>query len=176
MGKKNSVGHVEWRTRDTERLKGFYGAIFKWKFKDVMPGTYTQVSTGNKEITGGILQLQAGEQIPTGTSNYISVDDLASTESKILEQGGKVLMSKNEVPGEGWFSVFTDPDGNVMAVWQAMSKKERKAQKKALKAAQKATRQSAKPPKSDDGKAAKKAAKKAKKKAKKADRTEDAVA
>jgi uncharacterized protein len=170
MGKKNVVGHVEWRTRDTERLKSFYGKIFKWKFKDAMPGIYTQVSTGNREITGGILQLQAGEQIPTGTSNYISVDDLADAESKILEQGGKVLMSKNEVPGEGWFSVFTDPDGNVMAVWQAMSKKERKAQKKALKAAQKATKQV-----SSGDKTAKKAAKKAKKKAKKADRDTQAA-
>jgi hypothetical protein len=61
-------------------------------------------------------------------------------------------MSNHEVAEWGRFTFFTDPDGNRMALWRPVKKKEVKKAKKAAK---------------KQKKKAKKAAKKEKKKAKK---------
>ena len=136
MAKKNPVNMLEWRTKDSARLKSFYGGAFRWKFDEVDPGHYTMVNTGNDELAGGIFQL-ADEPMPTGVMPYISVDDLGESEQQIQALGGGVMISKHEVPGWGWFSIFTDPDGNVMGIWQDLPKKQRKAAKKEKKAQKK---------------------------------------
>jgi len=35
--------------------------------------------------------------------------------------GGKVLHPKAEIPGTGWFGVFKDPTGNVLALYTSMN-------------------------------------------------------
>jgi predicted enzyme related to lactoylglutathione lyase len=137
---KNKIGHFEWRTRDASRLKEFYSSLFKWKFKEVMPG-YIMVDTGNEDIAAGIWQLAGDSPVTPGTSNYITVADLAATEEKIKTLGGKLLVSQQEIPGIGRFTLFTDCDGNVMAAWQEATKKERKAADKAADAAKKAKKE-----------------------------------
>jgi predicted enzyme related to lactoylglutathione lyase len=139
MGKKNPINHVEWRTREEARLRHFYSNLFKWKFKDE-DGGYTLVDFGNKDSAGGIFRIpKDAPTTPTGITPYITVEDLAAVEAKIQELGGKVVMSKQEVAEHGWFTTFTDPDGNAMAIWQEMPKKEKKRQaKKARKSAKKA--------------------------------------
>ncbi len=172
MAKKHPVNHVEWRTRDTARLQRFYGDLFSWKFAAAGP-SYTMVSTGNKELTGGIMQIEKDQhQVTPGLSNYVLVDDLTAYEARVHELGGKVLMSKQEVQGMGWFSIFHDVDGNVMALWQnidkkALKKEEKRAKKaaKAAKAEKKKAKEAAKAAKKEE-RAAKKAAKKEKKAAK----------
>ena len=37
--------------------------------------------------------------------------------------GGKQIKEKTEVPGAGWFSLVSDPDGNVIGLWKSASKK-----------------------------------------------------
>lgn len=137
MAKKQPIVHVEYRTRDAGKLKHFYGSVFEWKFDDVMPG-YTMFDAGNKELGGGIMHLGPDQQMPAGVSNYIGVKSLEETEGKITAHGGKILMSKQEVPGMGSFSVFTDVDGNFVGIWQAVDKKEAKKAAKAAKAEKKA--------------------------------------
>jgi predicted enzyme related to lactoylglutathione lyase len=151
MGHKNIINHIEFRSKDRNRLKHFYGELFAWKFQDFGDG-YTVIDTGAKESGGGIMQ--AGEHEPTGVVNYISVDDLHAYEEKVKALGGHIKMSNIEVPGMGHFSVFADVDGNALALWQAAAptKDSKKAAKKAKKAEKKAK------------KAEKKAGKKAKKK------------
>jgi predicted enzyme related to lactoylglutathione lyase len=158
MAKKQPISHVEWVTRNGERLQKFYGTVFNWKFSDSgMPG-YTMVNFGNKETGGGIFQI--GDQpMPTGVTNYYSVDELGPHEEAIRANGGQVHRSNQEIPGIGWFSVAGDPDGNMFALWKQApkpSKKEKKAAKKAAKKVQKAAKK--------EQKAAKKAAKKGTKK------------
>jgi predicted enzyme related to lactoylglutathione lyase len=138
MSSKNRIVHVEWRTQDTERLKGFYGSLFDWKFKPAAPN-YAIVETGSAELKGGIFQMDVGSPLPVGVSNYIEVDELAPYEEKVKSLGGQILLSNQEVPGWGWFSIFTDVDHNVMALWRASpdEKAAKKAAKKARKAAKK---------------------------------------
>jgi hypothetical protein len=158
MGKKNPVSHLEWRSRDASRLKAFYAAAFGWKFDEPMPG-YAMADTSNKEVGGGFMQLSADDQVPPGFSPYITVDDLADAEAKVTAAGGRVMKSKGEVPGMGWFSVCLDPDNNGIGLWQDLPKRERKAAKKAVKKAAKKAKKEAKASKKASKKAAKKAAK-----------------
>ncbi len=143
MAKKNPVSHLEWRTRDAARLKAFYGAAFGWKFKEPMPG-YSMAETGNEEVGGGFMQLAPDDQVPPGFSGYVTVEDLTDSEAKVTAAGGRVMRSKGEVPGMGWFSVCLDPDNNAVGLWQDLPKKEKKKAKKAVKKAAKQAKKAAK--------------------------------
>ncbi len=37
---------------------------------------------------------------------------------RIQEAGGKIHVEQQEVPGMGWFSLFTDPEGRMMGLWK----------------------------------------------------------
>ena len=121
---KNVIQHVEWATRDPKRLQSFYGRIFDWKFKEAMPG-YTMI-----DGVGGIFALPSDQQMPTGVTNYVNVDDLGAKEDLIRKGGGQIYKSKQEVPGMGWFTIFADPDGNTVAMWQATKRRARASSSK----------------------------------------------
>ena len=53
-----------------------------------------------------------------GVTPYVNVADLAEKERLITAAGGRIHKSKQEVPGMGWFTIFSDPDGNMLALWQ----------------------------------------------------------
>lgn len=122
---KNVIQHFEWTTRDADRLKTFFGSVFDWKFSQPMPD-YTLI-----EGIGGIFPAP-DETMPIGVTPYVNVADLGETEAKITAAGGTIFKSGQEVPGMGWFSIFGDPDGNTMAIWQA-APRPKPAPKKASK-------------------------------------------
>ena len=49
---------------------------------------------------------------------YIDVDDLDTYSEKIRQAGGKIVVEKMDVPGVGQLSLFEDPDGRVLGMWQ----------------------------------------------------------
>lgn len=155
MGKKRPVQMIEWRTKDSARLKSFYGGVFHWKFDEVDPGHYTMVDTGNDELAGGIFQLE-NNPIPASVVPYISVDDLDESEKQIAALGGRVVESKHEVPGWGAFSIFLDPDGSALAIWQNLPKEARKAAKREKKEAKRAAKKERKDKKGQKDKNGKK--------------------
>jgi predicted enzyme related to lactoylglutathione lyase len=109
---KNVIQHIEWTTRDAERLRSFFGRIFDWKFREAMPG-YTMI-----DKVGGIFAAPDPD-MPLGVTPYVNVADLDEKEKRITQAGGQIHKSKQEVPGMGWFTIFSDPDGNMLAMWQA---------------------------------------------------------
>jgi predicted enzyme related to lactoylglutathione lyase len=143
---KNLIQHIEWTSRHPARLRTFFTSVFDWTFREMMPG-YTLI-----EGLGGIFDAP-DPQMPTVITPYVNVSDLAQTEKKVLAAGGQIHKSKQEVPGRGWFTLFSDPDGNLIGLWQAMSAP-KPARKVVKKAAKKAVKKATKP-------AAKKANKKA---------------
>ena len=143
---KNLIQHIEWTTRGASGLTAFYGKIFDWKFNEAMPG-YTLI-----DGVGGIFAAP-DPQMPIVITPYVNVANLTETEKKITAAGGQIFKSKQEVPGRGWFTLFGDPDGNVIGLWQALMPATRTAaaarkkvakKKVAKKAALKTARKSAK--------------------------------
>jgi len=78
-----------------------------------MPG-YTMI-----EGVGGIFAAP-DTQMPIVITPYVNVRDLGETEAKVSAAGGRIHKSRQEVPGMGWFTLFSDPDGNIIGLWQAM--------------------------------------------------------
>ena len=145
MSKRNRIVHVEWRTRDIERLKNFYKTAFRWKFEEPMTG-YALADMGSKEARGGFMQIASGSPLQPGVVSFLGAEDLGAAEAAIREAGGQIVASAQPVEGWGRFSVFTDPDGNQLALWQSeeavkqVAKDARRAAKKAEAKRQKAAK------------------------------------
>jgi hypothetical protein len=115
----NPFVHIEIGTRNLEKARGFYNKAFDWKI-DVTPmgegQSYGMVNTGTPP-GGGLFQ--PAPEVPVGVTVYVQVDNIEKVLSKIEGAGGKTVMPRREVPGEGWFALFSDVDGNVLGLWES---------------------------------------------------------
>ena len=53
---------------------------------------------------------------PVITVDVESIDDALG---KIEAAGGKTAIPKSEIPGMGFTAYFTDPEGNLMGLWES---------------------------------------------------------
>jgi predicted enzyme related to lactoylglutathione lyase len=83
---------------------------------------YRMVDTGAKGemkgINGGIFKPKRKGPWPAMLTMYVLVDNLAAYRKKIVKAGGEIHVEEQEVPGMGWFSLFTDPEGRMMGLWK----------------------------------------------------------
>ncbi|MEW6688258.1 MAG: VOC family protein [Pseudomonadota bacterium] len=118
MGKP--VVHFELMSKDPAKVAGFYEKIFGWKVTHRPELNYRIVDTGGEGgINGGIVKPEREGPWPGNMLFYIAVDDLAAYRGKIAAAGGKIHVEEQEVPGMGWLSLFTDPEGRMMGLWKA---------------------------------------------------------
>jgi uncharacterized protein len=119
------VVHFEIPADDVERAQAFYRDAFGWTINAMPEMQYTIVSTTETDeagrpkepgaINGGLLQRQAPITTPVIT---IGVDDIDTALRRVEELGGKTAREKFDVGGMGFAAYFTDPDGNVVGLWQ----------------------------------------------------------
>ena|SRR2546422_544038 len=114
--KPGSIVHVEFHVKEPKKVEKFYGSLFGWKFTPV-PGMDYSLFEAPSGPGGGIGGLQPGNWA-SGVTTYISVNSVAEYEEKVKKAGGKIIVPRAEVPGQGWFAVFEDPSGTRMALWQ----------------------------------------------------------
>ena len=133
----NPFVHIELTTSDVGRAKSFYKSLFDWKLKDVDMGggqTYTMIDVGNG-TGGGMFEMPGA---PIAWVPYAAVGDVAKSTEKARSLGAQILKEKSEVPGMGWFSIFRDPTGALIALWEpkpkAMPRKAKAKPRKAAKA------------------------------------------
>ena len=113
------VVHWELMSKDPAKVSSFYEKIFGWKIQHVPDLNYRLVDTNAQGgINGGIVKPDRPEPWPGNICLYIDVDDLAGYRERIVAGGGKIHVEEQEVPGQGVFSLFTDPDGRMMALWK----------------------------------------------------------
>ncbi|WP_028551197.1 VOC family protein [Paenibacillus sp. UNC451MF] len=120
--------HFEIHVDDMERAKKFYGEVFGWTFEDWsnyagMP--YWGAVTGDANepgINGALVQRQGASAVPgqalNGFACTMGVGDYDSTESKILNHGGKVALPKYALPGMAWQGYYMDTEGNIFGIHQ----------------------------------------------------------
>ena len=119
----NPFVHVELNTTDVAKAKAFYGKLFDWKMEDVPMGdggVYTTISVG--EGTGGGLMKHPMPDAASTWLAYVLVDDVRAATAKARSLGADVKKDVTEVMGMGWFSIFADPTGATLALWQPMKK------------------------------------------------------
>lgn len=120
--------HFEIHVDDMERAKKFYGEVFGWSFEDWsdyagMP--YFGAVTGKESemgINGALMQRQGASPEPgTALNGYactMGVADYNSTETKILNNGGKLALPKYALPGMAWQGYYIDTEGNTFGIHQ----------------------------------------------------------
>jgi predicted enzyme related to lactoylglutathione lyase len=107
--------HYELVVKDADRAQAFWGGVFGWKFGDSgTPGMdYRMAQIDDK--SGAAISASDG---PKSNPNvYLNVDDIDASVAKVRELGGKAE-NKAPVPGHGWFSACTDPEGIAFHLWQ----------------------------------------------------------
>ncbi len=126
----DQVVHFEIPFDDLARAKEFYGSVFGWGLQtmgDMMDYTLaittpvdekTQRPTEPGAINGGLMQRNDRTPAPIITVNVGSIDD---TLKQIEAGGGDTVQPRTEIPGMGAFAYFTDPEGNVLGLWETAS-------------------------------------------------------
>ena len=115
------VVHFEMMSKDPGGVSEFYANVFGWKVQFHPEVNYRVFDTGNKMgIGGGILKPDREGPWPGNQIFYVAVEDLAKMNRRIEKAGGKVHVEEQEVPGMGWLSLFTDPEGRMNGLWKPM--------------------------------------------------------
>ena len=116
---KGKITHVEIPADDPARAQRFYGELFGWQFR-AMPGYddyfLFSLGDGDESVSGAIGKRNVSA--PDKVRNYITVDSVDDAVSRLPDLGGTLLEPKAEVPGQGWYAVCTDSEGNEFALWQ----------------------------------------------------------
>jgi len=115
----NPFVHVELNTSDLAKAKSFYGALFDWKLDDVpmgAGGSYTMIGVGEGTPGGMLTHPMPGA--PSFWLAYTQVADIAAATAKARSLGATIIREPTEVPGAGWLSIFTDPTGATLGLWQ----------------------------------------------------------
>ncbi|MCL5997293.1 MAG: VOC family protein [Chloroflexi bacterium] len=116
------IVHVEIPSRDYKESDVFYAQVFGWKITVDQNFNYHQfaaepgpgggfVSTTERDPSGNVLG-EVGKPLI-----YLGSDDIDADLAKIVQHGGSVVAPKSEIPGIGWFAIFTDPTGNRLALY-----------------------------------------------------------
>ena len=114
----NPFVHVELQTRDLPKAKEFYARLFDWKLQDLpmQGGSYTMIEVGDG--TGGGMIASPDPDAPPSWVAYVGVDDVRAMTEKARQLGATICLDVTEVGEFGWMSVFTDPTGATLALWQ----------------------------------------------------------
>ena len=118
MSKRNVV-HVEIPSKDVKAAGKFYQALFDWKIQEMLEMNYTTWEDGSGSGGGfpGVSDVNPAGQVLV----YIDSDDIEADLKKVEKLGGKILHKKTEIPQMGWFGIFQDPSGNVLALYTGMN-------------------------------------------------------
>lgn len=130
----HTIVHFEIPADQPERAAKFYRELFGWEISkwegsaDQRDGfEYWIVRTvptdehgmpSRPGVNGGLMRRMYPEQAPV---NYILVESVDDYVRRAEGLGAKVMMGKTPVPGMGWFAQLTDPEGNVLAIWETDS-------------------------------------------------------
>ena len=118
MSKRNIV-HVVIPAVNVEGAGKFYESLFGWKLQHMPEMNYTMWEAGDG--TGGGFP-EASAEYPAGqVLVYIDSDDIDADLKMVEKLGGQIVKSKTEIPGMGWFGIFKDPTGNVLALYTSQN-------------------------------------------------------
>ena len=120
----NEPGALCWTeltTSDTKAAETFYTQLFGWgvKHSTESPMDYTEFSVGWTPGIG-MMAKPAGmpAHIPSYWMPYFQVANCDASTAKAKELGAKVMVGPQDIPKTGRFTVVSDPQGAVFAVFE----------------------------------------------------------
>lgn len=119
------VVHFEIPFDNGDQAREFYQKAFGWSLMAMPEMSYTVASTGPTSeqgmpsepgfINGGMMPRSEPFKGPVLT---VGVDDIDAALAKIEELGGTTIRPRQEVGQMGFTAYFSDPEGNLMGLWQ----------------------------------------------------------
>lgn len=106
------INYIELYSNDLTETKRFYNACFGWEFIDYGD---SYVGINGAGIDGGFELTD--KPIVNGALVILHHDDLEIIKSKIIKEGGKIVVDIFSFPGGKRFH-FLDPSGNILGVWK----------------------------------------------------------
>jgi predicted enzyme related to lactoylglutathione lyase len=117
----NPIVHVEVLGEDAEVLQGFYRDAFEWQMRPSGPD-YAMAHPGVEGgIDGGVGASPEGDR--GHVTFYVEVGDLEVTLGKIEGLGGSRVAGPMDVPGGPRIAMFADPEGHVVGLIEAVSRR-----------------------------------------------------
>jgi len=110
----NQVIWFEVLGSNPDKLRGFYGKLFDWKFNMAPDASmdYGMVDKAQTGIGGGVGKAPQG---PGWSIFYVSVPDVAAALSRAEQLGAKVLLPVTAMP-DVTIAVFADPEGHPIGL------------------------------------------------------------
>lgn len=109
----HEIDYIELAVSDMTDAKRFYREAFGWNFNEYSDA-YAGIRHGSGHEVGG-LRLDA-DVVPGGPLVILYSDDLEASVDAVRRAGGAVPRGIELFPGGRRFE-FSDPSGNVLAVW-----------------------------------------------------------
>ncbi len=119
------VVHFEIPFDDGDRARRFYKEAFDWQVQEMPEMNYTLVMSGPSGdsgptepgfINGGMLAREMSAA--RGPVIVVDVPSIDAALEKIGSLGGSTAVGKTPVGTMGFAAYFTDPEGNVVGLWE----------------------------------------------------------
>lgn len=114
----NAVVWFEINVRDMQRAKAFYEAVFAVNLEKVddeeAEGWMFSWKEGAEGACGALFKFKEQEVPvgPGGTTVYFGCEDCAVEESRVVANGGAVVLSKRSIGPHGFCAIVRDTEGN----------------------------------------------------------------
>ena len=124
----NEVGALCWTelaTRDTKAAEAFYTKFFGWTAKVGGAGTAMEYTEFNNQGKPGVGMMAMPEQVPAFVPAYwmpyFQVAEVDASTAKAKSLGADIRVPPMDIPNTGRFSVVSDPQGAVFALFTPKS-------------------------------------------------------
>lgn len=114
------ITHIEFPADNTARARRFYSELFGWELGE-MEGFagYFLFNTGPADAIGGAIG-QRGQSTGETLRIYIETDAIDSVLVRVPELGGEIITPRTEIPGQGWYAVIKDSEGNEVGLFEGL--------------------------------------------------------
>jgi len=115
---QHQIVHIEIPSRDFQESGEFYAQLFGWKITPYPEMNYTtwEAAAG----PGGGFSPLGKSVAPGDVLIYVDSDDIDADLKKAEKLGGKVVTPRSEIAGMGWFGIFQDLTGNLVALYTGL--------------------------------------------------------
>lgn len=114
--KVNKVVHFELYAPHPERAVRFYENVFGWKVEQTSDNQDVWVVQSKDNSTRSRGNIYRSNEEPSSEVNSIEVASIEEYAKKISQNGGKMVVSKVEVPGTGYLAYCLDTEKNLFGM------------------------------------------------------------
>lgn len=109
--------HLEIPADEPSRAIRFYEGLLEWSFTE-MEGfpDYFLFSTPAGGSGGAVGKRNVNTRAQM--VQYAEVESIDAALAKVPELGGTVLTPRSEVPGQGFYAIVADSEGNEIGLWE----------------------------------------------------------